>query len=171
MPATKEYTDKILISVTDGKNLGEVKDVFCNADATKVVAAFTGKSGLINRKSLLVEFLHVKLFGVDAWLLDGSDVIKNTGDIEGADAFIRADDLRGREIQTDGGTKIGTIGDILTDANHNVLGFSLNKINVQGPIAENKTIARAAFKSLGDSDNPMIVVLEQAETLSVVTEA
>ena len=66
MPATKEYADKILISVTDGKNLGEVKDVYCNADATKIVAAHLGKSGLINRKSLLVDLSHVKLFGADA---------------------------------------------------------------------------------------------------------
>ncbi len=167
MPATKEYADKILVSITDGKKLGEVKDIYCNADVTKVVAAHLGKSGIINRKSLMVDLSHVTLFGVDAWLTNGSEIVIATDDAPGADKYIIGDALRGREIQTDGGTKIGTVGDILTDAQHNVVGFSLNKIQVQGPIAEAKTIARAAFTSLGSDDAPMVVVLEQAEKLQV----
>lgn len=167
MTATKTYTDKLLISVTDGKKLGEVKDIYCNSDATKVVAAHLGKSGIINRKSLMVDLAHVTLFGIDAWLASGSEIVIATDEVQGADKYILGDVLRGREIQTDGGTKIGTIGDILVDAQNNVVGFSLNKVQVQGPIAETKAIARAAVTSLGNNDSPMIVVMEQAEKLTV----
>ncbi|HEX4947164.1 MAG TPA: PRC-barrel domain-containing protein [Blastocatellia bacterium] len=167
MTATKDYAGKLLISVTDGKNLGEVKDVYCNNDATRVIAAHLGKSGIINRKSLLVELSHVTLFGADAWLVDGSEVVIATDDVPGADKYILADALRGRDIQTDGGTKIGTVGDILVDAQNNVLGFSLSKVQVQGPIAEAKTIARAAVTDLGNGNAPMVVVLEQAEKLGI----
>ena len=167
MAATKDYNEKLLISLTDGKKLGEVKDIYCDADVTKVVAAFLGKTGIINRKALLVDLSHVKLFGVDAWLTDGSDVVQHPDDVSGADKYVLGDGLRGREIQTDGGTKIGTVGDILVDANNNVVGFALGKIQVQGPIAEAKAIARAAVSNLGSNDSPMIVVLEQAETLKI----
>ena len=167
MKATKDYADKLLVSTTDGKKLGEVKDVYCNSDVTKVVAAHLGKSGIINRKSLMVDLSHVTLFGVDVWLTDGSEIVIATDDVEGADKYVRGDNLRGREIQTDGGTKIGTVGDILVDEQNNIIGFSLSKIQVQGPIAEAKTIARAAVTSLGGDDSPLLVVLEQAEKLKV----
>lgn len=167
MATTKEYAGKILVSVTDGKHLGEVKDVYFDTEITKVVAAHLGKSGLINRKSLVVEVSHVKLFGLDAWLVDASDIVIAKDDVPGAEKYVLADTVRGRDIQTDGGTKLGTIGDILIDASNNVVGFALSKVNVEGPIAEAKTIARAAISNLGSDSTPMIAILEKAETLKV----
>jgi sporulation protein YlmC with PRC-barrel domain len=167
MAATKDYVDKLVVSATDGKKLGEVKDIYCNSDVTKVVAAHLGKSGIINRKSLMVDLSHVTLFGVDVWLTDGSEIVIATDDVPGADKYILGDSLRGREIQTDGGTKIAAVSDILVDAANNVVGFSLGKIQVQGPIADAKTIARAAVTNFGSDSSPMIVVLEQAEKLIV----
>lgn len=167
MTTTKEYAGKLLISVTDGKNLGEVKDVYFDPEVTKVTAAHLGKSGLINRKSLLVALSHVKLFGLDAWLVDGSDIVIAKDDVPGAETYLLGDALRGRDIQTDGGTKLGTIGDILIDAQNNVVGFALSKVNVEGPIAAAKAIARAAISNLGSEKEPMIAVLEKAETLKV----
>lgn len=167
MATTKEYAGKILVSVTDGKNLGEVKDVYFDPEVTKVTAAHLGKSGLINRKSLLVELTHVKLFGLDAWLVDGSDVVIAKDDVQGAETYILGDALRGRDIQTDGGTKLGTIGDILIDTQNNVVGFTLSKVNVEGPIAAAKAIARAAISNLGSEKDPMIAILEKAEILKV----
>lgn len=167
MATTKEYAGKILVSVTDGKHLGEVKDVYFDTEITKVTAAHLGKSGLINRKSLVVELSHVKLFGLDAWLTDASDIVIAKDDVPGAETYLLADTVRGRDIQTDGGTKLGTIGDILIDASNNVVGFALSKVNVEGPIAEAKTIARAAISNLGSDSTPMIAILEKAETLKV----
>lgn len=167
MATAKEYAEKILISVTDGKQLGEVKDVYFDPEVSKAVAAHLGKSGLINRKSLLVELSHVKLFGLDAWLVDGSDIVIAKDDVQGAERYILGDSLRGRDIQTDGGTKIGTIGDVIVDEQHNVLGFALSKVQVQGPVSDAKAIARAAITNLGTEKEPMIAVLEQAERLKV----
>lgn len=167
MAATKEFAGKLLISVTDGKNLGEVKDVYFDPQVTKVVAAHLGKSGLINRKSLMVELSHVKLFGLDAWLVDASDIVIAKDDVQGAESYVIGDALRGRDIQTDGGTKIGTVGDILVDTQNNIVGFTLSKVQVQGPLAEAKAIARAAIANFGSDNSPMIVVLEQAERLKV----
>ena len=38
MAATKDYADKLLVSLTDGKKLGEVKDIYCDSEITKLVA-------------------------------------------------------------------------------------------------------------------------------------
>ncbi len=167
MAATKDYAGKILISLADGKNLGEVKDLYFDPEVTKIVAAHLGKSGIINRKSLMVDVSHVKLFGLDAWLVDGSDIVIAKDDVQGAESYLLGDALRGRDIQTDGGTKLGTVGDILIDAQNNVVGFALSKVNVEGPIAEAKAIARVAISSLGSEKEPMTAILEKAETLKV----
>jgi sporulation protein YlmC with PRC-barrel domain len=73
-------------------------------------------------------------------------------------------DLQGREVQTDGGTKIGTIGDVLLDREAQVIGFSLNRIAVQGPLQEKKAFVRSAVVSFGDKKQPVIISLPRAET-------
>ncbi len=171
MVKTKEFQGKLLISLSDGKNLGEVKDVYLDQDATKVVAAFLGKSGIINRKSLTVEISHIKLFGIDTWLTDASDIVIAKDDVSGAETYLLGDSLRGREIQTDGGTKIGTIGDILVDDKCNILGFSFDKLNVEGPLSETRQIARVAITNLGSNSAPMIAALDQAEKMKIEAQA
>lgn len=167
MALTKGFQGKLLIGITDGKNLGEVKDVYLNQDVTKVVAAFLGKSGIINRKSLAVDLSYVRLFGIDAWLTSASDIVIAKDDVSGSDTFVLADSLRGREIQTDGGTKIGTVGDIIVDEKCDVIGFAFDKLLVEGPLSESRAIARAAITSLGSDNSPMIAALDQAEKLKV----
>ena len=167
MTATKEFQGKLLISVTDGKKLGEVKDIYLDKDATKITAVYLGKEGIINRRALLLDINKVQLLGVDAWLINGSDTVQNKDDLEGSADFLLADDLRGRDIQTDGGTKIGTVGDVIVDSSLKVIGFALSKISAEGPIAERRSIARAAIAALGSSEHPMITVLEQAERMPV----
>jgi sporulation protein YlmC with PRC-barrel domain len=167
MQKTKDFQGKLVMSLTDGKKLGEVKDVHLDQEATKLVAVILGKSGIINRKSLTVEISHVKLFGIDAWLVDASDIVIAKDDVSGAETYLLGDSLRSREIQTDGGTKIGTIGDILVDEKCSVLGFSFDKLNVEGPLSESRLIARAAITNLGNSNSPMIASLDQAEKTKV----
>jgi hypothetical protein len=73
----------------------------------------------------------------------------------------------GREVITEGEHRVGTIGDVILDENANVIGFKFDQVFVQGPLAEQRRIARAAITHLGDKNNPMTTVLEQAESLDV----
>ncbi len=167
MPAFREHHNKPLISVADGKKVGEVKDVYLDKDLSKVTAVFLGKEGLINRKTLVIGREQVQVFGIDVWLVSGSDVMTNPENLLGADSFVLMGDLRGREVQTGGGTKVGTIGDVVIDAQGYVKGFVFDRVLVQGPLAETRMIARAAIAILGSKTTPMITELEQAEKLKV----
>ncbi|MFN0085797.1 MAG: PRC-barrel domain-containing protein [Blastocatellia bacterium] len=164
MEKTKEFHGKLLISITDGKSLGEIKDVFLDKEAKEVIAVYLGKTGLLSRKTHLIHIDQIRLFGVDAWLVNGSDKMVTKDEVEGSDQFILADEVRGRVIQTDGKTKIGTIGDIIVDGRMNVLGFAFDKIYVEGPLSAAKEIARGAITAFG---SPMIASLEKAEQLKV----
>jgi len=167
MAVTKDFDGKLLISVTDGRNLGEIKGLMLDQSASRAVALFLGKSGIIKRKANLIDLKHVQLVGVDVWLTRNSDCVVSEEDYSDFEKLILADDLFGREIVTEGGHKIGTIGDIVLDDKFNVLGFSFDKLQIEGPLAKAGAIIRVAVTSLGDSKTPAIASLDQAEKLTI----
>ncbi|TAK13394.1 MAG: hypothetical protein EPO32_05625 [Anaerolineae bacterium] len=162
MHTGKAQQGKWLISVTNGQKIGDIHDLILDAAVTEVAAVLTGKSGLISRKSSVVLRAAVQVFGQDAWLVSGPDVIVVLEEQTGL-AVLPLADLRGREVQTDGGTKIGTVGDVLLDDHMRVTGILLGKVAIQGPLAESKKILKSAIKDLGSAKTPMLVDLVQAE--------
>jgi uncharacterized protein YrrD len=165
-----EYSNKPLISLTDGKKLGEVKDLYLDQDMRQLAAVFLGKEGLVNRKTFLILRSAIQLFGLDAWLVTGSDTVKEQDELPEAATFVLLGELRGREIETEGGTKVGVVEDGIFDNQGNLLGFALGKVYLQGPLAERGEIARAAITHLGSKKKPMITTLEQAESLVIPAE-
>jgi uncharacterized protein YrrD len=165
-----EYSNKPLISLTDGKKLGEVKDLYLDQDLHQVAAVFLGKEGLVNRKTNLILRSAIQLFGEDAWLVTGSDTVKEADELPEAATFILLGELHGREIETEGGTKIGVVEDAIFDDQGRVLGFTLGKMFMQGPLSERGEIAREALTSLGSKKKPMTTTLEQAEALVIPSE-
>src|SRR5215213_2135015 len=167
MIVSKELSNKPLISITDGKKLGEIKDLYLDQDMRQVAAVFLGKEGLINRKALLIPRSAVQVYGINAWLVGGSDTVTGPEGIPGSGTFTLIGDLRGREIQTEGGTKIAVIDHVVLDNEARVLGFGLGKVYSQGPLAERRVLAREALLDLGDVKQPMTINLAQAESLTL----
>ena len=167
MITSKEHSGKPIISITDGKKLGEVKDLYLDQDMRQVTAVFLGKEGLINRKTLVIARSAVQVYGIDAWLVSGSDTVVGPEDLPESGTFTLVGELRGRELQTEGGTKIGVIDYLILDNEARVLGFGLGKVYAQGPLAERKAIARDAILNLGTTKEPMTINLAQAESLAL----
>jgi uncharacterized protein YrrD len=170
MIKSKEHSNKPIISMTDGKKLGEVKDLYLDQDMRQVAAVFLGKEGLISRKTLVVGRSAVQVFGIDAWLVSSPDQVMDQENIPELAALTLVGNLHGREVQTDGGTKIGTVDDVILDNEAHVLGFALGKIYAEGPLAERKAIAREAVTALGTNEEPMKIDLVKAEALVIPTE-
>lgn len=167
MITSKEHSGKLLISITDGKKLGKVEGLYLDRDVRQVVGVFLGTEGFINRKALAIVRDAVQIFGVDVLLAAGSDKVTALESIPDSATFILVDDLRGRDVQTEGGTRIGVMEDVLLDSELRVLGIALGKVHVQGPLAERKAIARDAITSLGSKDVPMTAVMEKAESMTI----
>lgn len=170
MITAKDINSKSIISIADGKILGEVKDVYLDADMRQVVGIYLGTEGLIRRKDKMIERSALQVLGVDVWLVSASDVVVDKDSLPDAASYTPVGSLRGREIQTDGGTKLGVIDDVLLDENTGVLGFSLGKVFAQGPLAERKAVIRDAITNLGSKDSPMIADLALAEAGMIPTE-
>lgn len=160
----KNLTGKPIISVTDGRIVGNVKDLYVNEELSWMMGIFLGQEGLIKRKSLLIPRESVVVFGIDAILVKKTDVVSNDQEVAEAENWLRLAKLRGRQVDTPGGTKVGTIGDIVLGEEGDIIGFALAKVFVEGPVAEQGTIPRDALIDSGSVDQVMTVDLTKAET-------
>jgi hypothetical protein len=109
----------------------------------------------------------VQIYGIDVLLVSGSDTVSGPEAIPESDTFTLVGDLRGRELQTEGGTKVGVIDHVILDHESRVLGFGLGKVYAQGPLAERKMIARDAILNVGNMQEPMTINLAQAESNAI----
>jgi uncharacterized protein YrrD len=167
MRTGKIHLNKPVFSLPEAKKLGKVKDLYLDGEAGRIVAVMLRKRGIINRKVWVIRRSAIQVMGVDAWLVRDAEVVELLSGLPEAQSFLLYSELVGREVQTEGEHRVGTVGDVILDEDANVIGFSLDQVFVQGPLAERRWIARPAITSLGDSSSPMTTVMEQAETLEL----
>jgi sporulation protein YlmC with PRC-barrel domain len=127
------------------------------------MAVFLGKEGLIKRKPLAIPLSRITVAGVDCWLASEDTEPLDAREIDEGQHYTLASELKGRELQTSGGTRIGTIGDVVLDDGFRVTAFALGKVHVEGPIAEAKEVPRESVADLGDGKTPAVMDLELAE--------
>ena len=166
----KDLVGKQIISVTDGRSLGNAKDIYISSDLTTITGIYLGSEGLIKRKHFLITRSDVVVFGIDAILVRTSEVITEENNQPESVAWVRLSKLSKREIDTPGGTKVGAIGDIIVGEQGNITGFALSRVNVQGPIEKNGTVPRTAVIDTGDEDGVMTIDLTRAENPDAASE-
>ncbi len=169
MLKSKEIANRMVISLNEGKKLGQIEDVYLDLEMRRVVGIYLGSEGLIRRKDKVILRSDVQMLGIDAWLVTDADVITPLNTIPDSATFTLVNNIRGREIQTDGGTKLGVIEDVILNLDLEVIGFALGKVYVQGPLAEKMSIVRDAVIDTGSKDRAMVVDLVLAES-GVISE-
>lgn len=159
----KELVGKPIYGQQDGRQIGTVKDLFVDLELTLLKGIYLGREGLISRKIQFIAREDVTVFGIDTVLTTGSDVATDNSQVPKVDMWLRRDSLLGRDVETAGGTKVGTIGDLLFDEQAAVAGVTLARVHVAGPIAESKQVLRSAITNSGGREGVMIVDLALAE--------
>lgn len=167
----KDLVGKQIISVTDGRSLGNVKDIYISSDLTDITGIYLGSEGLIKRKHFLITRSDVVVFGIDAILVRTSDVVAEENDMPESVAWVRLSKLNKREVDTPGGTKVASIGDIMLGEKGDITGFALSRVFVEGPIAKNGTIPRTAVIDTGAEDGVMTIDLTRAENPDIAPPA
>lgn len=163
MRSAKDLIGKPIISLTDGKQVGTVKDLFLDQELNNVTGIFLGQEGLIGRKTIFIPRNSIAVFGIDAVLATTSDVVTDSKQDDSAEQWLRRDEVIGRQIDTSGGTKVATVGDVLLDEDARVSGFALAKVMVEGPIASLKMITKSVILDVGREDGAMTIDLARAE--------
>lgn len=161
----KDLLDKLVISVSDGRLLGKVKDIYIDVSLDEMTGINLGTEGMLRRKAILIPRDDVVVFGIDAILVKKPEVVTDDQTLDVAREWSRLSKLKGREVDTPGGTRLGTIGDVLLDENGRVAGFALSKVFVEGPLAERGIVLREVVVDTGQVDGGMTIDLLKLEKL------
>jgi uncharacterized protein YrrD len=159
----KDLIGRPIYSITDGKHLGTLKDLYIDLDLGVVNGLFLGSEGLIKRKSFIIQRENVSLFGLDAILATGPDVVMDSSQMPSVEGWLRRESLQGKGVDTPGGTKVGTIGDVLLDNQARIVGYTLSKVHVAGPVAEHRQVLNDAVLDIKSGASPMTIDLAKAE--------
>jgi sporulation protein YlmC with PRC-barrel domain len=155
--------DNPVFRVTDGRRLGQVRDLYLDGDLTSVVGIYLGREGLLRPTSLFVESRDIALFGIDVVLAESTAAVYEGDDAPEPPGWLRLNELRGRGVRTPGGTEIGRVGDVALDEEGHITGFALTNLSVKGPVAEAEAVARRTVVDVGAADNVMTIDLAAAE--------
>lgn len=169
MQLGKELLKKDVISLANGKRLGRVEDLYLGSSLERITALYLGTEGnIFNRTPCMVPFERVARLGSDVVLVDDENAVQEEEKMAQVPLWTRLQDLRGRDVDTTGGTHIGQIEDVIVDESGQVLGYRLSNIEVRGPIAEKQAIALDTITDFGH-DGALTIDLEKAErqTLSL----
>ena len=177
MQSGENLIGKSIVSLTDGRVLGSVKELYLDRNLEFLTGIQVnsgegffnklGSEGLFERKVEWIRREDVAVFGIDAILVKASEAVTAEERPPEAEEWLYRGALRGRKVDTPGGTKIGTIGDIIVDQHGCILGFLLSQIFVQGPVATARAIAREVLVDTGNEDGVMTIDLSKAEQQSL----
>ena len=163
----KDATGNPVISVNSGETIGKVQGLFLDVDTRRVTGIYLGTEGLFSRTRHFIYDEDVEVIGPDAILVKNADVIHETSETDEDDTWLRRDELQGRPVDTPGGTKVGRVGDIIINSSGEIVGFSLDRVYVAGPIAENGAVAIHTVQDTGQEDGIMTINLQEAEQQSL----
>lgn len=172
MRLSKDLLNKAIVTIDDGSIVGHVKDIYLNADLSEMAGIHLKKEGLFRRRALLIPAHSVVVFGIDVVLINSIQSVSDDKKLVEAASWILLDKLQGREVDTPGGTRVGTIGDVVLDEEGMVTGYALSRVLVEGPIAETRVIDRGAVLNVGNSkEGIMTIDLNRAERPDAAIEA
>lgn len=167
----KDFINKPIYSIDEGKLLGKVQDIYIDTSFEVVLGLYVGSQGLVRRKAELIRAGDVVVFGTDAILVRDGNVLTDDGALPAAKTWLRREKLAGREADTPGGTRLGMIGDVIVDPTGRITGFALSKAYVEGPLAEKRVISRSVIIDTGQEDGRMTVDLAKLEASLLDAEA
>jgi len=151
---TQELQGKPVICVTDGAIVAKVLDVLVDPDALQVAAAITSKGGALKRQREIevIPASEVQVWGQDAVLVKGPDVIVKDSQLPGREKWLSASDqVKGHDVIGGDGTRIGQLNDVVVDVNGQFVGYDLTQPFVYGddPAQKIKQIPAGATSVLG----------------------
>ena len=165
MRLSKDLVGKSVVTLSDGRIIGEVKDVYVTPNLSHMAGIHLGKKGVLRRKSLLVPADSVVVFGIDVILVKDSEALTDDRHLKDSAEWVRVDSLDGRKIDTPGGTSVGMVGDVVLDEAGKVIAFSLSKVFVEGPLSEKRFVYKNAIIDSGNEDGAMTIDLTVAERM------
>jgi uncharacterized protein YrrD len=99
----------------------------------------------------------IHVFGKDVILVRSNEVMPRDDTLEGVSSLLAVyKQLKGQEVVTEQGVRIGIVGDVLIDEKGKVISYDLAKVFIEGPLSESRQIPLEATRSLG----PDVIIVD-----------
>lgn len=170
---TQELQGKPIISVTNGAIIAKVLDVLVDPDALRVAAAVTSKGSALKRQREIevIPADEVQVWGQDAVLVKGPDVIVNDSQLPGREKWLSVSgQVKGHDVIGGDGTRVGQLNDVVIDVNGQFVAYDLAQPFVYGtdPTQKMKQVPAETTSVLGQ--DVLIVDMAQIQEAAPVEE-
>ncbi len=166
MHLSRTLQGRSIISVTNGQIVAKAEDILIDPTTRQVAAVITSKGSLLKREPG-VEVIpgdEVQVWGQDVILVKRPEVIVKKEELPGHEKWLTvSDQIKGHDVVGTDGTRIGQLNDIIIDAAGQLVGYSLARVFIEGPVAQSKRIAARATRALGGD----VLIVEPAEMVEV----
>jgi uncharacterized protein YrrD len=148
--ASQKLIGNPVIGIASGEIIAKVEDLEIDPSTLRAAAAISSKGSLLNREIEAIPADQVEVWGEDAILAKQPDVVVKEEELDGRDGWLSvSDDIRGYDVVTEDGTRIGTLGDVVLDGEGQVMGYEMADVAIEGRVAVAKWIDVKATQSLG----------------------
>jgi uncharacterized protein YrrD len=156
MIKSRDLIGKPLITITHGEIIGKVKDVLIDPESYEIAAlVLPGK--MFSRKTMVLARHLVHVFGKDVILVKSNEVMARDDKLKGVSSLLGVSkQMKGQEIVTEQGVRIGIVGDVLVNETGKVVSYDLAKVFIEGPISESRQVPLEATRSLG----PDVIIVD-----------
>jgi sporulation protein YlmC with PRC-barrel domain len=145
-----ELHGESVVSLVDGRIIAKVADVLIDPEAHQAAALVTSKGNLLKRQIEAIPAEKVQVWGQDVVLVDDSDVVREMDGLPSNEGWLSvSEQIRGHDVVSSKGTRIGTLGDVVLDLKGQLIAYELDQVFVEGPLAESKRIPVETVHSLG----------------------
>ena len=139
-----------VIDMKEGRKFATFEDVMIDPKTLKPAALITSKGNLLRHELKWIPGKNVKVWGKDAILVDGLDLIQDEGEFSGPKTWLSVwDEVKGRTVISMEGTRIAQIADMFMDEAGNFVAYDLAQVYIDGPLAETKRLDIGTTHSLG----------------------
>jgi uncharacterized protein YrrD len=148
---TQHWKGNPVISLDEGVVVAKMADVMIDPQTLKVAALVISKGGLLGRETEYIPITEVKVWGQDAILISRTSASLGQAEFPSLDRLLRvSEEIRGRDVIDQNGTRIGRLADVLIDQNGSLVGYALGDVYVEEfPFEEPNHIPVEATKSFG----------------------
>jgi uncharacterized protein YrrD len=149
MIKSRKLIGKPIVTITKGEIIGRVRDVLVDPVRFEIAAlVLPGK--LLSRETIVLPRSVVSVFGRDVILVKGDEAMPKDDSLEQVASLIAVSrQMKGREVATEKGVRVGVLDDVVVDENGKVIAYHLAKVFIKGPVAGSKQIPLQATRSVG----------------------
>lgn len=166
MHLSRALQGRSIVSVTNGQIVAKVEGLLIDSTTRQVAAVITSKGSLLKREPGIevIPGDEVQVWGQDVILVKRPEVVVKKDTLLGHEDWLTvSDQIKGHDVVGTDGTRIGQLNDIIIDASGQLVGYSLARVFIQGPVAQSKRIAARATRVLGGD----VLIVEPAEMVEV----